>query len=421
LEPGMGMDFGPFGERRHSPDPTVTGTVPVPTTTRGYTGHEMLDGLDVVHMNGRVFDNRIGRFLQVDPFVQEPGNAQNHNRHTYLWNNPLNATDPSGFIGVKERQWAAVVITIAAVVTQQYWLANYGVVAGSGTFVAYYGAVGAVTGGVSTGSWKGALYGGLTGAISAGIGGTGATLGARALAIASVNGVMSSLQGGSFGHAFLAAGAGVLTPGAIGSVIKGTTGQFVASVIVGGSVSALTGGKFANGAVTAAFNWAAATASEPLNFLPEGASEAEGATPDTTSEHVLAAPESTIGSVYDVNGNGEGQCVEYIQATLSAPHTTTWLVGRNVLDTLDLPIGTAIMTRDASGHYPTSSPRHAAIFMGHTVDANGRRGVLVLDQWYSASQQSQVAVGAFAGGQSRTLWQNGSGSNNANLYWTIKW
>jgi len=250
-----GMDFGPFGERRGWSDPR--GPISIPTATnRGYTGHEMLDGLDVVHMNGRVFDNRIGRFLQVDPFVQEPGNAQNHNRYTYLWNNPLNATDPSGFIGVKERQWASVVVAVAAF---------YFCPACSATV---YGAAatGAVVGGIATGSWKGALYGAFTATLTFGIGNSSATIYEKALATASVNGVMSSLQGGSFGNAFLAAGAGVLTPGAIQGAVKSSSGQFVASVIVGGSVSALTGGKFANGAVTAALNWAVGRTRNSINL-----------------------------------------------------------------------------------------------------------------------------------------------------------
>ncbi len=39
----------------------------------------------------------IGRFLQADPVIQAPGNAQNHNRYSYVLNNPLSFSDPSGF------------------------------------------------------------------------------------------------------------------------------------------------------------------------------------------------------------------------------------------------------------------------------------------------------------------------------------
>src|SRR5712671_1036672 len=36
-------------------------------TTRGFTGHEHLDETFLIHMNGRVYDYRLGRFLSVDP------------------------------------------------------------------------------------------------------------------------------------------------------------------------------------------------------------------------------------------------------------------------------------------------------------------------------------------------------------------
>ncbi|RNF85078.1 hypothetical protein [Montanilutibacter psychrotolerans] len=33
-------------------------------TTRGFTGHEHIDGLGVIHMNGGIYDPDLGRFLQ---------------------------------------------------------------------------------------------------------------------------------------------------------------------------------------------------------------------------------------------------------------------------------------------------------------------------------------------------------------------
>ena len=49
------------------------------------------------HMNGRVYDPALGRFLSPDPFVQDPDNSQSFNRYSYTQNNPLSYTDPSGF------------------------------------------------------------------------------------------------------------------------------------------------------------------------------------------------------------------------------------------------------------------------------------------------------------------------------------
>jgi hypothetical protein len=48
-------------------------------------------------MNGRVYDYNLGRFLSVDPFIQEPGNSQSMNPYSYIMNNPLAGTDPSGY------------------------------------------------------------------------------------------------------------------------------------------------------------------------------------------------------------------------------------------------------------------------------------------------------------------------------------
>lgn len=66
-------------------------------THRGFTGHEMLDAVGLVHMGGRIYDPITARFLSPDPFVQSPDNLQNLNRYSYVLNNPLSFTDPSGF------------------------------------------------------------------------------------------------------------------------------------------------------------------------------------------------------------------------------------------------------------------------------------------------------------------------------------
>ncbi|WP_344939212.1 RHS repeat-associated core domain-containing protein, partial [Zhongshania borealis] len=46
---------------------------------------------------GRVYDAEIGRFLSADPFVGDSTNLQALNRYSYVENNPLSYTDPSGF------------------------------------------------------------------------------------------------------------------------------------------------------------------------------------------------------------------------------------------------------------------------------------------------------------------------------------
>lgn len=65
---------------------------------QGFTGHEMLNEVDIIHMNGRIYDPTLGRFLQADPYIQAPENSQSYNRYSYVLNNPLSYTDPSGYL-----------------------------------------------------------------------------------------------------------------------------------------------------------------------------------------------------------------------------------------------------------------------------------------------------------------------------------
>ncbi|RZR04097.1 hypothetical protein D8T43_21285, partial [Vibrio vulnificus] len=69
----------------------------------GFTGHEMLDEVGLIHMNGRVYDPTIGRFLSADPFIQDEWFAtQAFNRYSYVQNNPLSYTDPTGYYVPKD-------------------------------------------------------------------------------------------------------------------------------------------------------------------------------------------------------------------------------------------------------------------------------------------------------------------------------
>ena len=69
---------------------------------RGFTDHEHLDEVQLIHMNGRVYDYNLGRFLSVDPFIQSPANSQSLNPYSYIMNNPLSGADPTGYIGNSE-------------------------------------------------------------------------------------------------------------------------------------------------------------------------------------------------------------------------------------------------------------------------------------------------------------------------------
>ncbi|MEW5251112.1 RHS repeat-associated core domain-containing protein [Microbulbifer sp. 2201CG32-9] len=90
--------FDPFGKPRLGnildKTPAVLGSA---FSTRGFTDHEHLDDVELIHMNGRAYDYHLGRFLSVDPIIQAPGNSQSLNPYSYIMNNPLAGTDPSGY------------------------------------------------------------------------------------------------------------------------------------------------------------------------------------------------------------------------------------------------------------------------------------------------------------------------------------
>ncbi|MFO7575027.1 MAG: RHS repeat-associated core domain-containing protein [Bacteroidales bacterium] len=89
--------YEPWARRRNSSDWSYT-NVPVPViTNRGFTGHEHLDKFGLINMIGRLYDPVLGRFLNADPVIQFPGFTQSYNSYSYVMNNPLRFTDPTGY------------------------------------------------------------------------------------------------------------------------------------------------------------------------------------------------------------------------------------------------------------------------------------------------------------------------------------
>ncbi|CAH1797012.1 unnamed protein product [Owenia fusiformis] len=192
-------------------------------TNRGFTGHEHIEELDLIHMNGRIYDPVVGRFLSPDPHVQDPYNTQSYNRYSYTLNNPLKHKDPSGYFFKKigrlfKKYWRPIVAVAATVVTfgAAAPLAA-GLVATTGlTGVAATVASGALAGAASgfvggtigSGSVKGGLQGALGGAVSGGLGGYfGSAWNLERVATQAIGGgVATELSGGEFKDGFLMAG-----------------------------------------------------------------------------------------------------------------------------------------------------------------------------------------------------------------------
>jgi RHS repeat-associated protein len=247
-----GGGFNAFGERRANDSATSITQTGYASTTRGYTGHEMLDGLDVIHMNGRIYDPTLGRFLQPDPIIQAPDNPQNWNAYSYVFNNPYKYTDPTGYLGQTERNWLGAIIAIAASVftggaAAGWWAASLT----TGQLFAITVAAGFASGAITTKSFEGGLYGAFGAALSFGAAWAtqGLGLGVQMFASALSGGIVESLQGGNFGAGFVTAWVGAaVAPGV--AKIGNPVGRTLVAAIVGGTLSKITGGKFVNGAVS---------------------------------------------------------------------------------------------------------------------------------------------------------------------------
>jgi RHS repeat-associated protein len=263
---------------------------------RGYTGHEQLDDSGLIHMNGRLYDPELGRMLSPDPVVQVPEYSQNFNRYSYVMNNPLNLTDPSGFsfftdvlggfgLHTAFRNWSqenwrtVVVIVVVAVlvftgvgagIAAGIWGAFGGsaLVTGSALSYAVTGAfIGAVQGGLSAALnggdlgdvLRGAVIGGVSGALTGSLHNVGGNLALDAANVVGhgvVGGASNVAMGGKFQDGFLSAAASATT--SVSGLTNPETsslnivGRTAVASIAGGTASALGGGKFANGALTGA-------------------------------------------------------------------------------------------------------------------------------------------------------------------------
>ena len=244
-------------------------------TDRGFTGHEHLEEVGLVHMNGRIYDPRIGRFMSADPLIQSPYNLQSYNRYTYGFNNPLNGVDPSGY-GFFSSIFKAIKSVVKSVMKNDvgriavaagvgymtgYWyLTNFGTVAGTtaaGTIytTGSYVASGMVGGFSSTfvtsgGNLEASLKSGL---IGGGFGFAGGLPGDWVYAgHAAVGCVSGELQGGGCARGAVSSLVGKLVTVETRSWTN-EYARFTAAVVASGTVSTISGGNFSNGALSSAF------------------------------------------------------------------------------------------------------------------------------------------------------------------------
>jgi RHS repeat-associated protein len=79
--------------KAYGEDYTSSGTQP---TAFRFTGQRLDAGIQLYFYNARYYDHIVGRFVQADTIVPQPGNPQGLNRYSYVLNNPQRYVDPSG-------------------------------------------------------------------------------------------------------------------------------------------------------------------------------------------------------------------------------------------------------------------------------------------------------------------------------------
>lgn len=299
-------------------------------TRRGFTGHETLSG-GLIHMNGRVYDAVLGRFLSADPNIQFANDPQSYNRYSYVLNNPLSYTDPSGYFlrkvfseasrFMRKHERTIIAIAITAIAPNPFM----------GGFLSSYISSG--------GNLRAALIGGITAVAFSGLHSwqpnslysmDGA---AKVFAHGMVGGASAAAQGGDFKEGFMAAAVTQAVSQVVGTKVFGANVEDIgvriknaaAAAVVGGTTSVLTGGKFANGAITGAFSRMfndlvisrdKVTLEEKLSKFVKGKVDSDGNWAFTLDGGVA---DLTINSDGEIGGslgflNGSGTLVEGLQS-----------------------------------------------------------------------------------------------------------
>lgn len=262
------LAYEAFGERRNTDGSSENRASPIVgvSTDRGFTSHEHLDEMMLIHMNGRIYDPVLARFMTPDPFVQAPENLQSYNRYSYGFNNPLSGVDPSGYsflddlfeIGDAFMEGGGVFVVAS------WWLLGpssfAATVTGDAIFASAYAnaaLAGGVGGFMSSGDLQGTLSGAASGALFTWAGTIGGSFSVERIAAHALAGCISgAISGAGCGSQALSAAAGKFVSAGLGELgLKQGVGGFVAATASGGIASKLGGDKYQNGAITAAFGY----------------------------------------------------------------------------------------------------------------------------------------------------------------------
>lgn len=364
------------------------------TTFQGYTGHQQLDPVGLVHMKGRLYDPVLGRFIQADPMT-EGDPTQGLNRYSYVLNNPLSLTDPSGYLSF--RQILGIAIGVVAACFGQWEISVHAwgwafATAVAGGFLSAYVATGSLRAGL-WGAFAGAAFFGIgaefsqfQGAAGSGFAGSGLSGGAFAANVAAhaaAGGVLQDLEGGNFGSGFLSAGvSATLSPAIQG--MDNAPERIMVTTVVGGTISQITGDKFANGAVTGFFQGAfgeiGAKAESAFEEHASRATQRSGASDNPTpmdANLALADDDSNASSipreyggayVVDVHGSPWG----FSYGTPSGPYMSPYALGDLIKSDWNYTPGEPVLLLSCNAGVSLNASAPAQIlanYLGATVTA----------------------------------------------------
>ena len=225
---------------------------------RGYTSHEHFTEVGIIHMNGRLYDPLLRRFLNADENIQDPYNTQNYNKYGYVFNNPLMYNDPNG-----EFVWwvPAVVAVVSEFLTMYYTQTTFDPLRFAGSLAMSYASAGLA--GEIGNIFK------IGSTVATKLGETG-TIIAKAGAHALTQGILSYVQGGNFWSGALSGAFTSASNDLLDLAVKHVGGNNILrsdgfalfnGAVSGGIGSVLGGGNFWMGAgqglIVTAFNFLA--------------------------------------------------------------------------------------------------------------------------------------------------------------------
>ena len=268
--------YAPYGEKINLKKDTNIYKGVLDNRLPGFTGHNTIEGANVIVMKSRVYDPVIARFTSPDTIVPDVNSALGFNRYAYVYNNPLKYVDPDGhfpflfFLG-------AAIFTVGATsdnaIVHTLGTLIGGLMMGNALHGAFdnaflEGATRSFTQSVLSGGdisqiFTNTITGGLNAQITSAMPGMfgldhdqfslGLMLGHGA-----VQGLFSAIRGGKFKTGFIS---GMASKG-ISAIMRGTSlsksdpfVKMTITAVLSGMVSKASGGDFVQGAMSAMVVW----------------------------------------------------------------------------------------------------------------------------------------------------------------------